>query len=441
MASQHKFETISSIIELTFGISSEKMTWLTLFKKIINKNPSEIAPHDEILKSYIVKQIQGITKLTENITKQAQDIFSENMMNQNVSEKIQYDPITMADIIKPKDKIIEQILDVTEYDYGQILFSVAIIDGKKYFIRGFVINDYLFFDYDDECDYESYTDKIYNLCWKQFKELDNAICASCNIDLNEEFKILYTDVDINFFSRFMISHGIYLLKTYGKNLIQKLPCNLFIDKSFGQAMCSKYIDFKPRFVSNNFTLKKNELVINDFMDIQHSMVDPTFKNKFFGGDDEMSFNDFIIFIITTFVPESVYLDCLKNQIHNISLTDISRDHEIVNIYFYEGFFNNDKLLELHANKQLVYTSNISVSKRLLLKYSKTYDTFITKDKFLNEVWFINTACNQYVADCVLDTIKSGGIWKNDNKFIDGFKANELVHYLQILNFMGVRTFK
>lgn len=393
MSLQHKFENISSVMELTSGISSNRMSWVDLFKKIINMVAPERTPDAEI------------------------------------------------DIMKADNKIIKLQQDEIAYDYGEILFSIADINSKKYFIRCVIFNDYIFFDYDDISIFETYVDHVHSLCIDNFSGLEDVLAQFIPKEQEKLNKF-------EFCTRFMLHHVIYLFRKYCQATpFDKLTYSILCSN---KSLRSDYVDFQPRFLSNNFTLDQNGLTIIDLMDMQPLMANPSLKSKFFGDDeislneisfDEISFNDFIMFIITTYIPESICMSCLRNQIPNISLLDISRDHDIVDIYFYDGNFDNNKLLELYTDKQLVYTSSISVPKRYLLKYSKTYDTFVTNEKFLEKVWFINIACNQYVADNILDTIKTEGIWTKDNKFINACSVKELIDYLQILNFMGIQSNK
>lgn len=193
--------------------------------------------------------------------------------------------------------------------------------------------------------------------------------------------------------------------------------------------------FKPKYLSNNFTIKNNTVIINNYISIKPYIINPLLKNKYFGTD--MTFNDFLAYVITSYVPESVILNCLKN-IPERGFRDISQDYEMIDIYFYKGYFDNDKLLELHKQKNLVFTSKISVSKRILLKYSKTYITFHNHDKFLNEVWFINIPCNDCVANCIYESFISADSGKSNKIDMNNLLVlTDFMDYYKILDYMDV----
>lgn len=407
---QNKFEKIKNILESTNIVLSKEQSWCALFQHILNDD--------------------SLVNIYDKFARLEPDLKLINQTNH---------------------KIMTLMQDTTEYNYGHIIFSSTLISNTKYFIRGMILNDVLFFDYDDSEYIDTYTNKILDYLLKMNNcagsidnNIDNNNTDDKNIDdiIDHIMDASYDDYDIysmlhnTLLSTFMIGHLVYLQKNY---------CNEDFGKKTGlYPSFAKDKVFEPKFFTNGFSFKNNELIINNAICLKPYIDDPSLKNKYFG-DGDMSFNDLLTSIITMYVPESVVLNCLKKLIPNEFLLEIHQDHELVDIYFYGGNFSNEQLLDLESNKQLVYTSYITISKRLLMKYSKTYNTFIDHDKFLEKIWFINIPCRIQVADCIEKTITNEQTfihseYRPEPKFIDTLTTfDDLYDYNSILNYMEVRT--
>lgn len=160
MTAQQKFETTSSIIELISSFTD--VTWISLFNNIAN-DTSLI----DIWKSSVdnIATNAKLMSLLEHCGP-TNKLLDEYPLHEELLDKLTY---------ANSNKIIKLEQNGTKYDYGMVTFAHAIIDNKKYFVQGIILDNIIMFDYDNVIDYEYYLKKIYHFTYDTSQLMDAMI--------------------------------------------------------------------------------------------------------------------------------------------------------------------------------------------------------------------------------------------------------------------------